>query len=350
VLAILPGLMLAGWWRARSLMLSLWSALAILAFAGTFAGTLTGWMQHGMSFGISGLTGWLGGDRLHGPNGEMYLDSVGTALVSVWRMLAGQLTSRPPAEDALADPLAWPFVLLAMLGALVLVLRGRPLLPLVAISCLVVLPYVSAEANPLLNGRYLMPVALVGMMAIGVAIGALAPIVTGRGSLPRLALGMVLGGLVLAPLGGLRSYYEASAAERQTGAGLLLVPSAVFDERRYDEVVLLDERLARLRLGAGGNTLEALQYLLAASGVPTRTVAVTPRLLITEGMANRALIVLDRTSVPIVEASARLTPLLDKWIDAEDGSGGIMLFRAESLGQQRLLDDGSLPIYAGAGV
>ena len=41
----------------------------------------------------------------------------------------------------LSDPLAWPFVLLAMLGVLVLVLRGRPLLPLVALSCLAILPY-----------------------------------------------------------------------------------------------------------------------------------------------------------------------------------------------------------------
>lgn len=350
VLAILPGLVLAGWWRGRSLMLSHWPALAVLAFAGTFAGTLAGWMQHGVQFSSTGLTGWLSGDRYHGPSGEMYLDSVGAALVSVWRMLAGQLTSRPPAEDALADPLAWPFLLLAVLGALVLALRGRPLLPLVAISCLVVLPYVVTDANPLLSGRYLMPVAVVGMVAIGVAVGALAPIVTGRGSLPRLALGMVLGGLVLAPLGGLRAYYEETNAERQTSAGLLLVPNAVFEERRYDEVVLLDERLARLRLGAGGNTLEALQYLLAASGVPTRTAAVNQRLLTTEGLASRALIVLDRDSVAAVEIGARLTPLLDNWIEAEDGSGSIMLFRAEGFAQQRLLDDGSLPIYAGVGV
>jgi 4-amino-4-deoxy-L-arabinose transferase-like glycosyltransferase len=354
VLAILPGLALAGWWRGRTLMSSHWSVLALLAFTATFGGTLAGWLQGGASpdlggVRISGVSAWLSGERAPGPTGEMYLDSVGTALVAVWRMLAGQLTSRPPAEDALADPLAWPFVLLAVLGALVLALRGRPLLPLVAVSCLVVLPYVAPEVDPLLSGRYLMPVAIVGMVAIGVAIGALAPIVTGRGSLPRLALGMVLGGLVLAPLGGLRGYYDSTSAERQTSDGLLLVPNAVFAERRYDEIVLLDERLARQRLGAGGNSLEALQYLLAASGVPTRIAAVNARLLTVEGTASRALIVLDRDSVPVMETAARLTPLLDSWIEVEDGSS-IMLFRAESLAPQRLLDDGSLPIYAGVGV
>ena len=71
-------------------------------------------------------------------------------------------------------------------------------------------------------------------------------------------------------------------AEERTADGLLRVPLAVFGDRRYDEVVLLDERLARLRLGAGGNALEALQYLLTASGVPARTTTVTTRTLASE--------------------------------------------------------------------
>jgi hypothetical protein len=265
-------------------------------------------------------------------------------------MLAGQLTSRLPADDVLSDPLAWPFVALAIIGVLVLVARGRPLLPLAALSCLVILPYASAEANPLLNGRHLMPVAVVGIVAIGVAVGALAPIVTGQGSLPRLALGMVLGGLVLAPLGGLRTYYDESAAEEQAADGLLRVPRAIFDERRYDEVVLLDERLARLRLGAGGNALEALQYLLTASGVPTRTLPVTGQTLAAEGTAGRALIVLHRGNLSVAESGARLTPLLDGWIDAEDGIAGAMLFRSERVVPRYLLPESAIPAFAGSGL
>ena len=349
VMAILPGVVLAIWWRARSLLLSHWSAVAVLGFVGAYAGTLTATVQGGDVPGAATVGSWPATGAAPRPTGEMYLDSVGVALVAVWRILAGQLTSRLPADDVLSDPLAWPFVALAILGVLVLVLRERPLLPLTALSCLVILPYVSAEPNPLLNGRYLMPVAVVGIVAIGVAVGALAPIVTGRGSLPRLALGMVLGGLVLAPLGGLRTYYDEAAAEERTAEGLLRVPRAVFDERRFDEVVLLDERLVRLRLGAGGNALEALQYLLTASGVPTRTTTVDARTLAAEGVAGRALIVLDRANVPMVEAGARLTPLLDKWIDSEDGLTGAMLFRAESVLPRHLLDDGSLRAYAASG-
>ena len=350
VLAILPGLVLAIWWRGRALALSGWAALAVLAFAGTYAGSLAALLQQGSLSGLLTTGGRLAAGAGPRPSGEMYLDSVGMALVAVWRMLAGQLTSRPPADNVLSDPLAWPFLLLALLGSLVLVLRGRPLLPMVAVSCLVILPYVAAESDPLLNGRYLMTVTVAGMVAIGVAVGALAPIVTGHGSLPRLALGMVLGGLVLAPLGGLRGYYDEATAEERTADGLLRVPRAVFGERRYDEVVLLDERLARFRLGAGGNALEALQYLLTASGVPARPMPMTSRTLASEGTAGRALVVLDRASVPVLEAGARLTPLLEEWIAADDGNAGLMLFRVESLVPQRLLEDGSLPIYAGEGV
>ncbi len=350
VLAILPGLVLAVWWRGRPLLLSRWSALATVGFAGAYAGALTTTVQEGTIPGAATVGSWLAADAAQGPTGAMYLDSVGVALVAVWRMLAGQLTSRLPADNVLSDPLAWPFVALAVVGVLVLVLRGRPLLPLAALSCLVILPYVSAEPNPLLNGRYLMPVAVVGIVAIGVAVGALAPIVTGRGSLPRLALGVVLGGLVLAPLGGLRTYYDEATAEEQTANGLLRVPRAVFGERRYDEVVLLDERLARLQLGAGGNALEALQYLLAASGVPTRTTAVDARTLAAEGTAGRTLVVLDRASVPVVEASARLTPLLDAWIDSDESPAGAMLFRAEIVGSQYRLDERPVRAYAASGV
>jgi hypothetical protein len=350
VLAVLPGLILATWWRARALLFSHWSALAVLGFVSAYAGTVTAAAQQGTLPGTAAVGSWLAADMAQSPTGEMYLDSVGVALVAVWRMLAGQLTSRLPADDVLSDPLAWPFVALAIVGVLVLVARGRPLLPLAALSCLVILPYVSAEANPLLNGRHLMPVALVGIVAIGVAVGALAPIVTGQGSLPRLALGVVLGGLVLAPLGGLRSYYDEAAAEEQTADGLLRVPRAIFDERRYDEVVLLDERLARVRLGAGGNALEALQYLLTASGVPTRTLPVTSQTFAAEGMAGRALIVLHRGNLPIAESGARLTPLLDAWIEAEDGLAGAMLFRAESVVPRYLLPESAIPAFAGSGL
>lgn len=347
VLAIVPGLVLAVWWRGRALVASHWAVLAILALTATYTSLLVPLLAgQGVSLTTPGLaeTPLVSLATGRGPTGEVYLDSFGVALVAVWRILASQLTSRPTAEDALSDPLAWPFIALAVIGGMVLVLRGRPLLPLVAVSCLVIVPYFSAEPDLLLNGRYLMPVAVVAIATIGAAVGALAPLVTGRGSLPRLALGVALGGLVLAPLSGLRAYYSEASGEGRTGEGLLRLPPAVFDERRYDEVVLLDERLADLPLGAGGNVLESVQYLLTAHGVPTRVVQATPAEINLEMVTGGKLIVLERGSLPVLGLRIGLTPLLDEWIlggAIEDGEvadedvRGAMLFRA-NLGGRRV--------------
>ena len=137
------------------------------------------------------------------------------------------------------------------------------------------MPYFAAPYDPALSDRYLMPAVVISIVGAGVGVGLLAPAVTGRGSVPRLALGVFLGGLVLAPLGGLRSYYGEASAENRTGDGLMLALRPIFDERRYDQVVLLDENLAGVKLGAGGHALESLRYLLTVSGVPTRTIRPT---------------------------------------------------------------------------
>ena len=59
---------------------------------------------------------------------------------------------------------------------------------------------------------------------------------------------------------------------------------------------------------------------------------------------------LDRASVPLVESGARLTPLLDDWIESEGAPGGAMLFRAESVAPAYLLDETSLRAYAASGM
>lgn len=177
-----------------------------------------------------------------------------------------------------------------------------------------------------------MPVVVIGIVASGVAVGLLAPIVTGRGSVPRLALGVVLGGLVLAPLGGLRSYYGETSADDHAGDGLLVALRAVFDERRYDQVVLLDENLVRLKLRAGGHALEALRYLFAVSGVPTRTIRTTSDTLAAETLGGRALVILERQSVRAASAGAQLEPLLDEWLTpSASATGAVMVFQAERL-------------------
>jgi len=330
VLTLVPGVAFAIWWRGRALLMSQWMLLGVLALLGTCAHLIAQVSRANLGLVVLTRGSFLPGGR--SPGGTVYLDAIGSALVSLWRLLAGQIGSQATADELLHDPITWPVVVLALLGALVLVLRGRPLLPLAALSCLLILPYFIAPYDPSISDRLLMPIVVVGMVGAGVGVGLLVPAVAGRGSIPRLALGVVLSGLVLAPAGGLRAYYGDLGASERRGDGLMLALRPVFDERRFDQVVLLDENLARVKLGAGGHALESLRYLLTVSGVPTRTVRLSPDALIAETVAGPALVIVEGSSLRAADAGARLEPLLDDWIvPASRTAGSLMVFRAERL-------------------
>ena len=108
----------------------------------------------------------------------MYLDSVGVALVAVWRILAA--SSPVGCRPRTCCRIRWPgrsccwrcWACWCWCCAADRLAAGGALLPGDRAVR-------SAEADPLLNGRSLMPVAVVGIVAIGVAVGALAPIVAG---------------------------------------------------------------------------------------------------------------------------------------------------------------------------
>jgi hypothetical protein len=331
VLAIVPGVALALWWRGRALLTSQWALLGGLALLIGCSNLLVQIPRTELSVGQFARDSM----ALHTgqyPGGAAYLDALSSASVSLWRLVVGELTGSPAFDDLVHEPAAWPVAILALVGSLVLIPRGRPLLPLAALSSLLIVPYFAAPYDPALSDRYLMPVVVIGIAGAGVGVGLLAPAVTGRGSVPRLALGVCLGGLVLAPLGGLRSYYGELNVDDRMGDGLMLALRPIFDERRFDQVVLLDENLATLKLGAGGHALESLRYLLAVSGVPTRTIRATPDALATETVGGRALVILERGSVRTASAGARLDPLLDTWITPSSrATGALMVFGAERI-------------------
>lgn len=330
-LALLPGVALALGWRGRSLLLSRWALLGIAALALGCTNVLIQVVRAGLSLSLLARNG----RALHEgpyPGGGAYLDALGNAIVSLWRLASGELAGSPTFGDLVREPAAWPIAMLVIVGSLVLIPRGRPLLPLAGLSSLLIVPYFAAPYDAAVSDRYLMPAVVIGIVGAGVGVGLLAPAVAGRGSVPRLALGVILGGLVLAPVGGLRSYYGEVSADGRPGDGLLLILQPIFDERRYDQAVLLDENLARLKLGAGGHALESLRYLLTVSGVPTRTIHVTPEALAAETTGGRALVILERGSVRIAEVGARLDPLLDDWImPGPNTDGEVMVFSADRL-------------------
>ncbi|MCC6177561.1 MAG: hypothetical protein IT305_19855 [Chloroflexi bacterium] len=331
MLTLLPGLLLACWLAGRGAVWGRWLVPAALAILGAAAPLLLGLLAGDTTLWQDLAVRWSGTDTAL-PSDVAYSDALSALLGTLWQLLAGQIVgpaTRPLVATSLVDtPLAWLYLLLAGAGLLVLLLRERPLLPLVALSGLLLLPYADDTLDPLLAGPALMPIVAIGMVGAGVAVGTLAPLLTRRGSLARLGLGVALGGLVLVPLSGLRAYYVEVAADGQTGDGLLLALRAIFDARRYDEIVLLDEDLAGVKVGAGGNALESLRYLLAASGIPTRTIrTVEDSLPAALGSGDR-LVILERGTARSAAERFRLLPLLDDWI-APGRGGAAMVFRVE---------------------
>ena len=207
VAALLPGAALALWRTGRGLILSGWGpaglAALVLAYATVLATVFQGTSIPPESLGTVVTAQDQGGRSALGAYGR----ALSLELFMVWRLLASQLADRSPTDNGLLDPLAWPYVGLALLGLAILALRGRPLLPLAASGFLLILPAFAASDGAMSVGRTLMPVVVIGLTATGVAVGTFAPLVTRRGSLARLAVVGALLLVVLAPLADLRAYY-----------------------------------------------------------------------------------------------------------------------------------------------
>lgn len=213
VAALLPGAALALWRAGRGLILSGWGPPGLAAFMLGYGPVLAAVFQGGLIPTETASSSPASEDaEVRSPLGAYWQD-LSLALLALWRLLASQLGDRPPTENVLLDPLAWPYVALAVIGLAILVLRGRPLLPFAGLGFLLVLPAFDVPDRSISGAQILMPSVVIGIAAMGVAVGTFAPLLARRGSLARLAITLALLLLVLAPLAGLRAYYaEASDA------------------------------------------------------------------------------------------------------------------------------------------
>ena len=232
------GLLLAVWWRGRSLLLSHWSAVAVLGFAATYAGMLTATVREARSGRGDGRV-VAGGRRGPEPDRRDVPGLGRRGAGGVWRILAA--SSPVGCRPRTCCRIRWPGRSCCWrCWACWCWCCAAVLLPLVALSCLAIVPYAQRRGGPAPE-RALADAGRGGRHRGDRCGGRGAGADRGRPwEPPRLALGVMLGGLVLAPLGGLRTYYDEATADERTADGLLRVPRAVFDERRYDEVVLLD--------------------------------------------------------------------------------------------------------------
>ena len=216
VAALLPGALLALWRAGRRIVLSGWGAAGLAALLLAYANVLVPLLQDGSPLLAEGAstppTAEARGAR--SPAAE-YGTTLVLELLRLGRLLASQLANRPPSEDLPLDPAAWSYAGLAVVGLAILALRGRPLLPFAALGFLLILP-LFATPDPTSGARTLMPVVVIGLTAIGVAVGTFAPLVARRGSLARLAVVAALLLLVLAPLAELTAYYARAPTPAPT--------------------------------------------------------------------------------------------------------------------------------------
>ncbi len=328
--ALFPGVALVLLWKGGRLVRTRWAPIALAAFLLAYANMLAYIVETRFAPIDSAQNLVYSHDGGQGATPGHYLANLQAELLSLWRMLAGQLLPRPRPADFLLDPLAILYAALAALGLAILLLRGRPLLPVVAVTFLLILPYFNARYGPILSGRYLMPIVLLGFVGAGVAIGAAVPLVARRGRAIRAVGVALLAALVLWPAANLHAYYADVTAKGRTGDGFLRATEVVLDERMLGEAVLLDDDLARVKLGAGGHALEAWRFLLTSSGVRTRTIRATPKALEVETRDLRPLIILSRDRARKVSGPVRLRPVFDEWLTPGEGkSGEVGVFRAE---------------------
>ena len=95
MLAILPGVALALWWRGRALLKSQWALLGVLALTIGCANLLVQIPRTEFSVGQFARDGMALHDGQY-PGGAAYLDALGSASVSMWRLAVGEMPVPPP--------------------------------------------------------------------------------------------------------------------------------------------------------------------------------------------------------------------------------------------------------------
>jgi len=212
----------------------------------------------------------------------LYLENLGKLLVGLAQVAGSSLVAP---EEALADPAVYLGGLLGLAGLGWALRRGAWFVPLGGLLLALALPAVNPKYNLVMNGRYLLPllpllvVAEAGAVAAGGRWALAAARAAGQPAVERgrWLRGVAGGGLValaawslVTPLARLRAY-EAETPGYNTA--LLAFAARVEALRQPDEVVLVDERLTKNDLGDPDRG-EILTALLDLHGVPNRLAAV----------------------------------------------------------------------------
>lgn len=193
--------------------------------------------------------------------GALWLEGLGLA-----RLLAGAIGTRRGDEVPLSpEILAWAVMLCVLVAYAAR--RGAMIVPLGIVPFLLLLPVLNSKYEPLLNGRYLMPifplVAAAWALAVTAAHGHLR---VARPAAALLAIVAVMVTLAL-PVWHLVAYERVALA---TGSNQVYASLAqrIREERDPDESVLLDTALGGERIASGRRGVSVVEYFLLLSPDP----------------------------------------------------------------------------------
>ncbi|MGE3270413.1 MAG: hypothetical protein AB7P40_16795, partial [Chloroflexota bacterium] len=253
-------------WR---LLLTRWALFAVLAFAfatvnlivynvQTAGGSLRG--------GQAVLAEYTGQDD--GPDTSEYTENLGRLTLATTWVLSGAIEKRRFVGETLAQPLLIGYLGLAVCSLLWAARRGSWLPFLVTVPFALALPLLQGKYEPLLNGRYMMPVLPLVFGSIGLVTVDLvrwiwrrwpgrAPAVNGA----LLCLVVLIALYPLAPL----ARYQRNA---RTNHAILAAYEAVLAGRDSGETVLVDYGLDGVFFMAAGSAFKATELLLGGSQIP----------------------------------------------------------------------------------
>jgi len=310
---LLPGAALAVLLCRPTLLRTRWTAFAAVAFVLAISNLVAFNVQTaGGSFsaGQQVLADYSGDEG--GTDVSDYLGNLGRLTLALSWVLSGAIEKRRFVNESLADPRLVLYLGTAVAAVAWAAWRRYPLPLLVTVPYLLALPFLTAKYEPMLNGRYLVPVLPLVFASIGLATGNIWCAAQRRlGGSSSMVVAVVLtlgiGGLAAYPLVPMSRYVQAA----RTNHAILAAHEVILADRQPGEVVLLDYGLDGVFFMAAGSAFKSMELLLTGSGIPyvvidARAASVGDALA---GETSRLLVLNADKASPLGRAFA-LTPLM----------------------------------------
>jgi hypothetical protein len=266
---LLPGAGLALLLQRPGLARTRWAAFGILAFLLATANLLVfnavtgGESLRGGQEKLSGYTG-----QEDGLDAGNYPENLGRLTLATSWVLTGAIEKRRFVGETIGQPMLLAYLGLAVGSVVWAARRGRWLPLLVAGPYLLALPLLQGKYEPMLNGRYVMPILPLVYASIGLVVGDAVATLQRRWPARASVLGGALLGLAvltaLYPLAPLATYQRSA----RTNHAILAAHEAVLASRAPGEVVLVDYGLDGVFFMAAGSAFKSMELLLGGSGVP----------------------------------------------------------------------------------